>query len=332
MRPSSILVAVAVLTASGAGAAPGPAPRVIDLEARRAAAVAAFRQQPESGAVASKARRALAIPTSVGSVNVWVAPTRGGGDCYLVDVEAIPVASAGAACTPRPARSDYIVRPWQSETQVGGESLRLFAARVTPAVASLLVQFADGTSEQLSPAAGFALRELRRDEEPVAVVARDANGSELRRRRMPGPRSFRRDLAFPVGPYRRVIGIETSAGFPLTFAVAAGTNGSVCERTIYRGAQSWSCGPGPARLEADAISVHRALWNESDDGTAVALLQGAVGRSISRLEAWSPDGSVERIPIVEQYVLFELPRRRTPAVLVGLDADGHLVARRSLRD
>ena len=330
MRPSSILVAVAVLAASGAAAAPAPAPRVIDLEARRAAAVAAFRQQPESRAVASKARRALAIPTSVGSVNVWVAPTRGGGDCYLLDVEAVPVAGAGAACTPRPA-SDYVVRPWQSETQVGGESLRLFAARVTPAVASLLVRFADGTSEQLRPAAGFALRELRRDEEPVAVVARDASGAELRRRRMPGPRSFRRDLAFPVGPYRRVIGIETSAGFPLTFAVAAGTNGSVCERTTYRGAQSWSCGPGPARLEADAISVHRALWNEGHDATAIALLQGAVGRSISRLEAWSPDGSVERIPIVEQYVLHELPRRRTPAVLVGLDAEGHLVARRSLR-
>ena len=148
---------------------------------------------------------------------------------------------------------------------------------------------------------------------------------------MPGPRSFRRDLAFPVGPYRRVSGIETSAGFPLTFAVAPGTNGSVCERTIYRGAQSWSCGPGPPRLEPDAISVHQALWNESDDGTAFTLLQGAVGGAIARLEAWYADGSVERIPIVEQYVLFELPRRRTPAVLVGLDGNGHLVARRSLR-
>jgi hypothetical protein len=330
MRPASILVAVAVLAASGAGAAPSPAPRVIDLQARRAAAVAAFRQQPESRAIASKVRRALATRTSVGFVYVWVAPTSGGGDCYLVDVEAVPLESAGAACRPRPARSDYVIRPWQSETQVGGESLRLLTARVTPAVASLVVRFADGTSEQLRPAGGFALRELRRDEEPIAVIARDANGSELRRRRMPGPRSFRRDLAFPVGPYRRVIGIETTEGFPLTFAVAPGTNGSVCERTIYRGAQSWSCGPGPARLEADAISVHRALWNDSDDGKALALLQGATGRSLSRLEAWYADGSVERIPIVEQYVLFEVPRSRTPRVLVGLDANGGIVARRAL--
>jgi hypothetical protein len=331
MRPSSVLVVVAVLAASGAGAAPAPAPRTIDVEARRAAAVAVFRQQPESRAIASKARRALAITTSAGPVSVWVAPTRGGGDCYLVDVAAVPVAGAGAACSPRPVPSDYVVRPWQSETPVGGGSLRLLAARVTPAVASLLVRFGDGTSEQLRPAGGFALRELRGDEDPVVVIARDADGSELRRRRMPGPRSFRRDLAFPIGPYRRVIGTETSAGFPLTFAVAPGTNGSVCERTIYRGAQSWSCGPGPARLEGEAISVYRALWNEIDDGKAVAVLQGAVGRSISRLEAWYADGSVDRIPIVEQYVLFELPRRRTPALLVGLDAGGHLVARRSLR-
>jgi hypothetical protein len=330
MRRSSVLVAVAVLAMSGAGAAPAPAPRTIDVEARRVAAVAAFRQQPESRAIASKARRALVTQTSAGPVYVWVAPTRGGGDCYLVDIEAVPISSAGA-CTPRAARSDYVVRPWQSETQVGGDSLRLLAARVAPAVASLVVRFADGTSEQLRPSRGFALRELRGDEEPVAVIARDADGSELRRRPMPGPRSFRRDLPFPVGAYRRVIAIETSAGSPLTFSVAAGTNGSLCERTIYRGAQSWSCGPGPARLEADAISVHRALWNGSGDDKPVAVLQGAVGRSISRLEAWYADGRVTRIPIVEQYVVFELPRRRTPAVLVGLDASRRLVARRSLR-
>ena len=328
MRPWSVLVAVAVLAASGAGAAPTP-PHRIDVQARRVAAVAAFRQQPESTAIAAKARPALATLTSVGPVYVWVAPTRGGGDCYLVDIEAVPVESAGA-CTPRPMRSDYVVRPWQSETRVGRDSLRLLAVRVTPAVASLLVRFASGRSEQLRPAGGFALRELRDDEEPVVVIARDANGSELRRRRMPGPRSFRRDLAFPVGPYRRVIGIETSAGFPLTFAVAAGTNGSVCERTIYRGSQSWSCGPGPAHLAEDAISVHRALWNESADGKAIALLQGAVGRSISRLEAWYAGGRVARIPVAEQYVLFELPRSRKPRVLVGLDTNGGIVARRAL--
>jgi hypothetical protein len=148
---------------------------------------------------------------------------------------------------------------------------------------------------------------------------------------MPGPRSFRRDLAFPIGPYRKLIEIKTSAGHPLTFAVAPGTNGSVCERTLYRGRQAWGCGHGSTRLAADTIAVHRGIWDEHDDRRPLVLLQGAVGSAISRLEVWYEDRSAARIPIVEQYVLFEVARARKPRVLVGLDANGGIVARHPLR-
>jgi hypothetical protein len=281
-------------------------------------------QQPESRVIRSKARAVLTLGTSAGPVSLWTAPTRDGGSCYLIDIQALPVENAGTLCSARPIRPDYGVRPWHTETWVGGGYLRLFGARVSRDVASVEVRFADGTSDTLRPAGGYVLRELGAAEEPLIAVARDKRGDELRRREMPGPKSFRRDLPFPIGPYRKVIELETSPGYPMTFAVAPGTNASVCERRLYRRAQAWSCGPGPSRLEPHAVNVHPTRWK------GIALLEGSVGRAISRLEAWYADGSAARIPIVERYVLFEMPKRGTPRVLVGLDARGAIVARRPL--
>jgi hypothetical protein len=349
------LIACAVLAAAGATAAsasglaarlidvidaePAPA-RVhgeIDLQTRRKAVVPWFQELPESGAIASKARGVLAIETSVGPVYLWAAPTRRGGFCHLIDIEAntLPDGSPNlaGACGPQRPRSDrpFVAGPVHSSTFTARGDLRLLHGRVSRAVASVHVRFAHGGVATIRPANGFFLRELAHDEEPTIVIARDASGTELGRRPLPGPRSFRRELPFPNGPYRKVTGIRTSAGFPMTFAVAPGTNGSVCERTSYRGGQAWGCGTGPTRLEADEIGVHRGLWNEHENGSAVALLQGSVGRAITRLEVWYKDGSATQIPIVERYVLFEVPRGRTPRLLVGLDEDGAIVSRRQLR-
>jgi hypothetical protein len=278
----------------------------------------------------------LAIETSVGPVYLWVAPTRGGGFCHLIDIEAntLPDGSPNLSgiCRPQaPRRAGlFLAGPVHGATFTARGELRLLHGRVGAGVASVDIGFAGGDVATVRPVEGFFLRELADEEDPNVVIARDGNGAELERRSMPGPRSFRRDLPFPIGPYRRVIEIETSAGYPLTFAVAPGTNGSVCERTIYRGAQAWGCGPGPARLEPHEVSVHPGLWNENEDGNPVALLEGSVGRAISRLEVWYRDGGAARVPIVEQHVLFELPRGRAPRLLVGLDGNGAIVARRPL--
>jgi hypothetical protein len=334
-------MACLVLATAGATAAPAPAPtRVqtdIDLQSRRKAVVPSFRQLPESRAIASRTRGVLAIETSVGPVYLWVAPTRGGGFCHVIDIEAnkLPDGSPNlsGSCRSQPPRSadPFVSGPVRSSTFTVRGDLRLVHGRVSGAVDSVQVRFANGGVATVSPVEGFFLRELDGDEEPTVVIALDASGAELGRRPLPGPRSFRRDLPFPTGPYRTVTAIQTSAGFPMTFAVAPGTNGSVCERTSFRGAHAWGCGPGPTRLEADAIGVHRSLWNEHEDGKPVALLQGPVGREISRLEVWYEDGTATQIPIVEQYALFEVPRGRTPRLLVGLDATGAIVARRPLR-
>jgi len=268
-------------------------------------------RQPEAGVIAARTRRVLAVETSVGPVALWAAPTRAGGECWLLDIDI----DSGAACSPAPALADYVIRPWQSETNVGGRTLRLLSARVTPEVASVGIRFADGTTDDVRPTGGFFVRELRDDDEPQLVIARDQLGRELRRRPMPGPRSFRRELPFPTGDYRNVIALKR-----MTLAVAPGTNGTVCRRTVYRGSRSWGCGSGPSRLAPDELDVE--VRNR--------LVVGSVGRAISRLEAWYAGGRGARIPVVRQYVLFELARGRTPQVLVGFDADGSLISRRRL--
>jgi len=302
MKP---LVVVGLLAALCSGAAPA-AKRETAGRDRREVIVP---RQPEAGVIAAKTRRVLAVETSVGPVALWAAPTRAGGECWLLDID------SGAACSPAPAVADYVIRPWQSETNVGGRTLRLLSARVTPEVASVGIRFADGTTDDVRPTGGFFVRELRGDEEPQLVIARGEQGRELRRRPMPGPRSFRRELPFPTGDYRNVIALKG-----MTLAVAPGTNGTVCRLTVYRGSRSWGCGSGPNRLAPDELDVE--VRNR--------LVVGSVGRAISRLETWYAGGGGSRVPIARQYVLFEVPRGRVPRVLVGFDAGGSLIARRRL--
>ena len=302
MKP---LVVVALLAALCSGAAPA-AKRETAARDRREVIVP---RQPEAGVIAAKTRRVLAVETSVGPVALWAAPTRAGGQCWLLDID------SGAACSPAPALADFVIRPWQSETNVGGRTLRLLSARVTPEVASVGIRFADGTINDVRPTGGFFVRELRGNDEPQLLIARDEQGRELRRRPMPGPRSFRRELPFPTGDYRNVIALKRA-----TLAVAPGTNGTVCRRTVYRGSRSWGCGSGPSRLAPDELDLE--VRNR--------LVVGSVGRAISRLEAWYAGGGGARLPIAQQYVLFEVPRGRVARVLVGFDAGGSLIARQSV--
>lgn len=343
----AILAAAVVTVASASGLgerlldfvagepAPPPVQRQFDLMTRRSSVVAWLEQDPRSRAIASKARGVLAIQTSVGPVYLWVAPTRGGGFCHLIDIEAStrPDGSpgGGGGCSPLapPTDEPFVSGPAQGETLTPRGRLRLLEGRVGPKVASVEVRFVTGDTATLRPVDGFFLRELTGDEDPVAVIARDENGTELARRSMRRLLSPPSAIPNPIGPYRTVIELDTSWGYPMTFAVASGANGTVCTQTRYRGAHAGGC--NPVAPEPDAIYVGHALWNETEDRKPVILLQGSVGRSIERLELHYRDGGRAHVPVVEGYVLFELARDRAPARLVGFDADGAVVARRALR-
>jgi hypothetical protein len=251
----------------------------------------------------STARGFLAVDTSVGPVRIRVLPARG------------------------ETGSPFVAGPVDGTTLTRRGYVRLLHGRVGDRVASVEIHLGGEDPVTIEPAAGFFLRELAEDDELIAVVARGPDGAELDRRSMRA--RFRRDLPRATGPYRRMIELETSEGFPMTLAVAPGTNGTVCTETRYRGTRAGGCNQPPP--DTDAINVGRSLWNEDEDRkTTVRLLQGSIGRKIERLEVWYEQGAA-RVPIVEQHVLFEIPPRRVPKLLVGLDAKGRIVARRLLR-
>jgi hypothetical protein len=224
-------------------------------------------------------------------------------------------------------RLDYVPRAGVRETRVGDRYFRLLHGRVAPDAASIEVQFTNGEKETIPTAKGFFLRELESDEEPELLIARDDDGREL------GRHSHRRlfvgqaQVPKPTGPYRTVIAIETSWGYPMTFSVAPGESGTVCTETRYRGMRAGGCGQPP--VDDDAIRVGLGAWNEHQDGKPLVKLEGSVGRSIERLELQYRDGGRVDVPVVEGYVLFELSRE--PKQLVGFDAGGSVVARRSFR-
>jgi hypothetical protein len=343
----AIAVAVGATAASASGLgerlfdfvagepAPSPVKRQFDLMTRRNSVVAWLEQDPRSRAIASEARGVLAIQTSVGPVYLWVAPTRGGGFCHLIDIEANtqPDGSpgGGGGCRPLAPSTDepFVSGPAQGGTLTPRGRVRLLDGRVGANVTLVELRFAAGDTATLRPVDGFFLRELTRDEHLVAVIARAEDGTELARRTMRGPMHAPRAIPKPVGPYRTVIEIDTSWGYPMTFAVAPGADGTVCTQTRYRRARSGGCNRAPR--DPEAIWVGHALWNEAGDDKPVIVLDGSVGRSIVRLELEYRDGGRAQIPIVESYVLFELGRDRAPARLVGYDADGSVIARRLLR-
>jgi hypothetical protein len=343
-----VLVAAAVVIAGGATAAgasglgdrvldfvagepaPPPVQDLFDLQSRRKAVVPWLAQDPRYHAIASKAEGVLAIETSVGPVYLWVAPTVGGGECHILDIAALPTLGGGLGCSPQLVRYDYVPRSGIRGTRVGDRYLRLLEGRVAPDVASVEVRFTNGEKATIPTAKGFFLRELTGDEEPKLLIARDEDGRELgrhwhRRPLLVGPAQMPK----PTGPYRTLISIETSWGYPMTFSVAPGENGTVCTETRYRGMRAGSC--GSPRVDDDAIRVGLGVWNENEDGKPLVKLEGSVGRSIERLELRYRDGGRVEIPIVEGYVLFELPKDRVPRMLVGFDAGGSIVARRPLR-
>jgi hypothetical protein len=340
-----VLLACAILAAAGVTAASAsglgdrvrefvagePAPRPVqqqfDLLSRRKAVVPWLQHDPRSNAIASKAEGVLAIETSVGPVYLWVAPTAGGGECHLLDIATLPVPRGSLSCGPLPVRLDHVPRSSVRETRVGDRYLRLLHGRVAQDVASVEVRFTNGERATISTAKGFFLRELTGDEEPKLLIARDNDGRELgrhsHRRLFVGP-SY---MPKPTGPYRTVIEIETSWGYPMTFSVAPGASGTVCTETRYRSMRAGGC--GRRHVDDDAIRVGIGMWNETEDGKPIVKLEGSVGRSIERLEVEYRDGTRVEVPVVEGYVLFELSREREPKQLVGFAADGSVVARRA---
>ena len=309
----------------------------LDNEARKKV-LPIFRSRSGPAVIAERAHGVLAVETSAGPVVIWAAPTHGGGVCYIIDIEALrrpegrPNGAGG--CSPTPMSPTVKLEHALGITRVGERNLRLVHGRVTPDVAAVELRYANGDSEELPLVEGFFLHEPRQDVEPAVVIARDAAGRELKRRQLHGPSALRLRLQQPTEPYRVLFRIEASAGYPLTFSIARATDGSLCDRIEYRGSEAGGCGPDErARVGRDEISVHPGLWNEAGDGKPLITLKGVVGADVARLELHYENGEVVELPIVERFVLFEIPpshHNDRRFLLVARNRAGEVVSRHTV--
>jgi hypothetical protein len=358
-RRNWILVGAALIAVVAASSAFGWTSRLIDAVAGEPApepVKEAFAVSNEAGAremipsfrrlasdaIVERAHGAIGINSSLGPVIVWAAPTRRGGICWIVDIERLRgpdgVPPGAVGCNP--------TMPWLAaeplhhvlgETRVADGRLRLLHGRASSEVSSVELRYADGEAETLAVVNRFFLHELPNDSKPEVLIARDENGFEIGRRYLdptrmqPGPVGPE-DSPAQIGPERFLIRLETSTGHVLTFALAPAEGGQLCHIERYRGSLSGGCGPDRRERVGDAeLSIGPGLWNEPPDGKPLVKVSGVVGSAIAELELLYADGTRTSIPIVERFVLFEIPPAHhddARFTLIGRDRDGAEIARR----
>lgn len=301
-------------------------------DARARQAIPIFRHSPTIDVIAEKTHGVMGINTSAGRVIIWAAPTKGGGTCWMIDIERLRrpggVPNGGGGCGASPLPPDVPLHYGVQQTRVGDGFLQLLHGQVSVGVASVELRYPDGRAEILPVFERFFLSELRGDSRPSVMIVRDSRDAEIERReirsRPPiGPAAVPK----PVGPARAVIRLDTSSGHRYTFSLAPGENGQVCKIWRYRGGQGGpTCGSDlRRRVEPDEILITRFLWNEALDGKPLVGLEGVVGEDVARLEIRYTDGTVERVPVTERFVFFEIRpehHKDEAFVLVGRAASG----------
>lgn len=346
-RRWALVVAVAIVGVVAASSAFGWTSRLLDAvagkpapppvrqafavrnEARARQVMPIFRRSRAEDTIVEQTHGVMGINSSVGPVIIWAAPTRGGGVCWIVDIERRrqPDGRPGGAggCAPTPFRESNALSYAVSRTLVGDGYLTLVHGRAGAEVASVELRFSDGKHRTLNVLEGFFLDELRDGSSPTVLIARDAGGVEVARRRIALGHSVG-PAAVPklIGPERVVIRLETSSGHQLTFSLAPGENGQLCRTWRYRRSQGGpACGPDlRLRVKPDKLLITRFLWNEALDGKPLVALEGVVGEEIARLDLRYIDGTVERVPVTEGFVFFEIPpahHKDAGFVLIGRD-------------
>lgn len=308
-------------------------------EARARQVMPIFRRSGASNPIVEQTHGVIGIDSSVGEVIIWAAPTRGGGVCWVLDIEPLRrpdgLPNGGAGCNPHPQSPRVPLEYGLRGTRVGDRFLELIDGRVRADVASVELRYADGATETLPVFERFFLHEPRPDSEPILLIARDRDDAELQRQPVRSPESLRDRFPDVVGPERPLIRLKTATGFLLTFALAPAQDDQLCQITRYRGSVARGCGPDPReRVAADEISVHPGLWNEAEDGKPLVTLNGVVGANIARLELHYVDGTTVPVPITEQFVVFEIPpshHKDERFVLVGHNSAGEAIVRRIVK-
>ena len=286
--------------------------------------------------IAESAHGVAAIETSSGRAVLWAATPETGPICYLVEFEALTTATGkpqgDAKCGTRLSEGVPIVFNL-SRPVVHGSELAIVVGWAHESVASVVLRSPEGDESELPLSERFFMAEVPADRVPkdfregktYIVIARDRAGSESQRwpvAGVPRPLFFNPRVA---GPKRTVIETTDSRGRPLRLSFIPIEGGERCvERETRNGTTGMGCG---RKLWVDeGIQVHPTLMG------SMVFVSGSVGPEVVKLELHHQDGYVIELPIVERFVLHDIPRARfedgkRPILLVARNRGGEEVAR-----
>jgi hypothetical protein len=281
-------------------------------------------------------RLAAALDASTGRVYLWVAPTERGDYCLFKQIVGTELPDGSPNLSGGCGRGDTPIDSTLSGTRVrDGGWLSLVYGHVDEAVQRLVVRV-DGRTHQV-PLSGrfflFELPEVADGQFPeIELVAYDAQGNELARKKHAVPANFtRRPQPVDISGKRPLLEIETRRTKKPIRLYVIDRGGERCLVLVSPGGTGSGCGGRPP--EPREIPIAPNQIGTAPDG--MLLLWGEVGNEIERLELRFQDGRVERLPLVEHFTLYQIHPHdfvdgRRPIELVGRNAAGEVVGRREL--
>jgi hypothetical protein len=340
------LVAAGILTASGMALydfiAGEPAPpsvtRLIVEEGTAERIGPLFFGRPD--VIAQAAHGVAALETSKGRVLLWAAPTEGNAVCYFLEFERLSERSGSpqgdANCGHRPiptapARTVPILLVLHRAT-IDRSDVAILVGLTHESVKSVYLRSPEGDEDELALFENFFIAEIPADRVPkdlrkgkaYEVVANDRAGTELQPLAVTEFANWRERFPKVTGPKRTVIETTAERGRPVRLSFIPIEGGKRCVELKTGGITSTSCGP---ELRTDVgIQVHPTLAGSK------VFVSGSVGPEVVKLELHHQDGFVLELPILERFVLHNIPRSRfeegkRPVLLVARGHDGTQVAR-----
>jgi hypothetical protein len=288
--------------------------------------------------IAESAHGVAAIESSEGRAILWVATPEQGPICYFVEFEALTRAAGRpqgeAKCGTRLSTGVPIVADL-SRPVVDGKELAIVVGWAHESVETVVLRSPEGDESKLPLSERFFMAEVPAERVPQEfhgqdtydVLARDSTGAELERwpvAGLPRPLFFNPKV---TGPKRTVIDTTDSRGRPLVLSFIPIEGGERCVERKTRNGTSIAC--GSALWTDEGIQVHPTLMG------SMVFVSGSVGPQVAKLELHHQDGYVLELPIVERFVLHDVPRARfvegkRPNLLVARNRNGEEVAREKL--
>lgn len=308
--------------------APPPVEARLRDEATAERIVSLFAETPKIDV--DKAHGVMGIETRSGLVALWTVTTNDGPICYFVELVRLSERAAAprgeSRCTPRPSPTAPLV--WsRTKRAFDGREFTLVAGYTADNVGSVSLRTPDGSTLPVRTAERFFLAELPASATGYSLIAHGPGGEELESSPISDFAAGFQDAVHrrASGPARTVIATKDSRGRPLTLTLRPAEGGEVCATVKSRGGGSITCAAPDDLRTSSGISVHPSLRE------VMVFMDGSVGPEVSTLTLEHEDGTEVDLPIVERFVLYDIPcahfyEGTRPIRLVGRDKSGRVVA------